>query len=160
MPDPATPAPEKKRAAGLYTIIAIKAGKGLLLLGLALGIYSLIGDDLRVEFDKVIRHLRLDPEHTFFLRLGERLEQITPTNIRWVASGTLIYSLLLFIESAGLMYRASWAAWLAIGETAFFIPLEIYKLLGKFSYSVLIILVLNTLMVLYLVRNRERLFRH
>ncbi|HVY72355.1 MAG TPA: DUF2127 domain-containing protein [Verrucomicrobiae bacterium] len=152
--------PGKKRAAGLYSIIAIKLGKGLALFALAIGIYSLIGDDLRVEFDNFIRFLRLDPEHKFFLRLGERLEDVTPANIRWVASGTMIYSLLLFVESAGLARRASWAAWLAIGETAFFIPVEVYKLLEKTSGSLAMILCVNILMVWYLVKNRERLFRH
>src|SRR5438105_3507504 len=101
MSEAAQAAPAKKTAAGLYSIIAIKLGKALLLFALALGIYSMIGEDLRVEFDNFIRVLRLDPEHKFFLRLGERLEEVTPANIQWVASGTMIYSLLLFVESAG-----------------------------------------------------------
>ena len=45
----------RKRAAGLYTIIAIKLGKSLLLFGITLGIYSLLGEDVRWEFERFLR---------------------------------------------------------------------------------------------------------
>jgi uncharacterized membrane protein (DUF2068 family) len=64
------------------------------------------------------------------------------------------------VESVGLMFRASWAVWLAIGETAFFIPIEIYELMHRYSLTLLAIFAVNLLIVLYLVRNRQRLFRH
>jgi uncharacterized membrane protein (DUF2068 family) len=37
------------------------------------------------------------------------------------------------IEGGGLMFRASWAGYLAIGESAFFVPIEIYELMHRFS---------------------------
>ena len=157
--EPAIPRP-RQGAAGLYTIIALKLGKGLLLFGIALGIYSLLGDDLRVEFERLLRWSNLDPEQRFFAELGARLQELTPSNLRWIASGTLLYALLLLVESIGLMFRVFWAAWLAIGETAFFIPIEIYDLVREFSLTVLVILLVNSVMVGYLVRNRNRLFHH
>lgn len=160
MPPEVTSNPPPKGAAGLYTIIAIKSGKGLLLLALALGIFSLAGHDLDKEFDAFLRTVGLDPEKQFFAQLGNRLDQITPSNLRWVASGTLLYSVMLFVESVGLGRRSWWAGWLAIGETAFFLPIEIYELLKGFSYGVLLILIVNLAMVWYLVRNRARLFHH
>ena len=153
-------APIRKRATGLYTIITIKLVKGIVLLFIALGIYSLLGEDLRMEFDRFLRWIRLDPEHEFFTDLGRKIQRITPDNIRWVAWGTLLYGLLLLVESVGLMFRSSWAVWLAIGETAFFIPIEIYELMHGYSLALLVILGINLLIVLYLVRNRQRLFRH
>jgi len=150
----------KNRAAGLYTIIAVKLGKSLLLFGVALGIYSLMGDDLRSEFERFLRWVRLDPEHKFFAALGENLRAVTPSNIRWIASGTLLYGLLLLVESVGLMFRVFWAGWLAIGETAFFVPIEIYELMRNFSLAVAAILVVNVAIVWYLVKNRNRLFHH
>ncbi len=150
----------KKRALALYVIIAIKLGKALLLLGVTLGIYSLLGDDLQAEFNRFVRWIKLDPESRFFAELGTRLSSITPVNLRWLASGTLLYSGLLFVESTGLALRAWWAVWLAIGETAFFIPIELFDLLREFSEVVAVILVVNVLIVVYLVRNRHRLFHH
>jgi uncharacterized membrane protein (DUF2068 family) len=101
----------KKRAAGLYTIIVIKVGKGLLLFALALGIYSLLGEDLRAEFERFLRWMSLDPEHKFFSDLGDKIQTITPSNIRWVASGTMLYGLLLLVEGIGLIFRVFWAGW-------------------------------------------------
>ena len=61
-----------------------------------------------------------------------------------------------------MIFRVSWAGWMAIGESAFFIPIEIYELTrpGKFSWVVLGVLVINIIIVWYLLRNRHRLFRH
>lgn len=53
----------RKRVAGLYTIIAIKLVKGILLLFIALGIYSFFGEDLRAEFGRFLRRINIDPEH-------------------------------------------------------------------------------------------------
>lgn len=138
----------------------MKLGKSLLLLGLSIGIYTLIDEDLGAEFERFLRFIRVDPEHAFFTHLGERLQSITPANLSWAASGTFLYGLLLLVESVGLSLRAFWAAWLAIGETAFFIPIEIYDLLGGFSLTVLLILIINAAIVWYLLRNRNRLFEH
>jgi len=149
-----------KRAAGLYTIIAIKLGKSLLLLCVAFGVYSLLDNDLPAELERFLRWVRIDPEHAFFISLGERLETVTPAGIRFFASGTLLYGLLLLIESAGLMRRTFWAAWLAIGETAFFIPIEVFELLRGASLAIVVILLANILIVWYLLRNRARLFHH
>jgi uncharacterized membrane protein (DUF2068 family) len=60
----------------------------------------------------------------------------------------------------GLIFRVSWAGWLAIGESAFFIPIEVFELARRPSWMVDVILVLNVVIVWYLFQNRERLFRH
>jgi len=154
----AGPSRKGKGAAGLYGIIVLKLVKSLLLFGIAVGVYSLMDKDLGIQLERFLRWVRVDPEHQFFAHLGDWLQTITPSSLRWFASGTLIYACLLFVESLGLMLRASWAVWLAIGETAFFIPIEIYHLGRDFSVAVLVILIVNTGIVWYLVRNRRRLF--
>lgn len=116
--------------------------------------------DLGVELDRFLRVVRMDPEHAFFASLGDRLQTITPGRVRFLASGTFLYGLLLMVQSAGLMLRASWAAWLAIGETAFFIPIEVFELVRRFSGTIAVILLINTAIVWYLLRNRRRLFHH
>ncbi len=150
----------KKRAPTLYAIIAIKLGKGLLLLLLAAGVYTLSDDNLPQEFRQTLRFFHLDPEKKFFTELARQISHITPSNIVWVARGTVLYSLFSLVEGTGLLFRVSWAGWLAIGESMFFIPIEIYELLRGFSVSVLVILGINMLIVLYLLINRHRLFRH
>lgn len=152
--------PAKRRAPTLYAIIALKLGKGLLLLLLALGVYSLSDENLPLEFRQLLRLLHIDPEKKFFADLAARLGHVTPTNILWVAGGTVFYSLFSLLEGVGLMFRVRWAGWMAIGESAFFVPIEVYELVHRFSFTVLAILLLNIGIVWYLLANRHRLFRH
>ncbi len=149
-----------KRAPTLYAIIAIKLGKGILLLLLALGVYSLSDNNLPDEFRHLLRFLHIDPEKRFFAELAQKLGGITESNMVWIAVGTVAYSLFSLVEGVGLSFRVSWAGWMAIGESLFFIPIEVYELMHRFSVSVLIILGINILIVWYLVQNRQRLFRH
>lgn len=156
----------KKRAPTLYVIIAVKLAKGLLSLALAFGVYKLAGADLADYFDRFLNWVHLDPENRFLSDLGDQIAQITPANMHWVATGTFLYSLFGLVEGVGLMFRLSWAGWLAIGESAFFIPIEIYELVRRPDaeyhrfFVLLFVLILNIVIVWYLYANRKRLFRH
>jgi uncharacterized membrane protein (DUF2068 family) len=169
----ATTTAPPKHAPTLYIIAGIKLAKGLILLCVAFGIFSMAGQDLQNGFERLVRWFGLDPEKRFFANIGEWLDTVTPTNIRVVASGTLLYGLFLMASGTGLALRAAWAIWLAIGESAFFIPIEIYELTRRhtpekdmhsiFTHpkaSLAIVLALNILIVWYLYKNRHRLFRH
>jgi uncharacterized membrane protein (DUF2068 family) len=158
----------KKPAPTLYAIIGFKLLKGLLFVTLAVVAYTLSDNDLPAELRNVLHFLRLNPERKFWFDLAHRVGQITePTMVR-AAVGTLIYSLFSLVEGVGLMFRLSWSGWLAIGESAFFIPIEIYELVHRspdptrHGHPVVIsgILVLNIFILWYLFQNRERLFRH
>ena len=160
----------------LYFIVAIKLIKGVALLLLALGVFSLANKDLSDVFDQFLRWVHLDPERSFFQGIGDWLDTITPTNVRVVASGTFLCGLFLIVLGLGLAFRAKWAIWLAIGESAFFIPIEIFELVRHrrldawgmprpelFPHpkiGLAIVLALNVLIVWYLYTNRKRLFRH
>ena len=163
-----------KHAPTLYFIVGIKIVKGVLLLLVALGVYSLAGKDLQDLFDRFLRWVHLDPEGRFFNAIGERLDTITPANVKKAALVPLIYGLFLLVGGTGLALRAKWAIWLAIGESAFFIPIEIYELVRRrtpetdmhhamFAHpqiGLAVLLGLNILIVWYLFENRNRLFRH
>lgn len=163
----------KKRAPTLYFIVAIKLLKGTVLLLLALSIFSLKNQDLPDLFNHFLQWVHLDPERSFFQGISDRLETVTPANMGALASGAFLYALLLLVGGSGLAFRAKWAIWLAIGESAFFIPIEVFELVRRhtngaeehhlFPYpklGLLIVLALNILIVWYLLQNRQRLFRH
>ena len=150
----------KKRAPTLYFIIAIKLFKGVLFVTLALVAYTLSDNDLPAEYQKWLHFLRLNPEKRFWTQLAVQVGGLTEARVIWVAVGTFIYSLFSLVEGVGLIYRVSWAGWLAIGESAFFIPIEIFELVSKPSRVVTGILLLNIFIVWYLLQNRHRLFRH
>lgn len=153
--------PESKpRAPTLYVIIGLKLLKGICLLVLALGVYGLSHINLPDEFLRLLDWLKIDPEKKFFSDIMRKIATITPANLIWLASGTFLYSLFSLVEGTGLLFRVSWAGWMAIGESSFFIPIEIYELMKAFSVTVFVILLLNILIVWYLFQNRARLFRH
>ena len=151
----------------LYFIVAIKLIKGVALLLLALGVFTLANKDLPELFDQFLRWVHLDPERSFFAGIGDWLGTITPTNVQVVASGTFLCGLFLIVLGLGLAFRAKWAIWLAIGESAFFIPIEIFELVRRpetphhqFPIGLFVVLIINVVIVWYLFENRQRLFRH
>jgi uncharacterized membrane protein (DUF2068 family) len=165
--------PKPKRAPTLYFIIAIKWIKGVVLLLLALSIFSLANKDLPDLFNRFLEWVHLDPERSFFVGIANWLDTITPTKMGVVALGTFLYGLLLLVGGTGLAFRAKWAIWLAIGESAFFIPIEVFELIRRHRTDIeehhlfphpkiglLIVLAFNVLIVWYLLKNRRRLFRH
>ena len=150
----------KKRAPTLYVIIGIKLLKFTLFAGLALCLYALSDNDLPVEYSRFLHVLRLNPERRFWADLAVQVGTLTEARVLWVAVGTLVYSLFSLVEGVGLIFRVGWAGWLAIGESAFFIPIEIFELIHHFSWTVLGILALNVFIVGYLFVNRQQLFHH
>jgi uncharacterized membrane protein (DUF2068 family) len=151
---------QKQRAPTLYVIIAIKLVKGAVFVALAFVAYALSDNDLPAEYQHLLHFLRLNPEKRFWTNLAVNVGQLTEARVVWVAVGTLIYSLFSLVEGVGLIFRVSWAGWLAIGESAFFIPIEMFELTHRPSWSVAGILALNIFIVWYLFQNRNRLFRH
>jgi uncharacterized membrane protein (DUF2068 family) len=149
-----------KRAPTLYVIIGIKLVKGLLLLLLGLGVYTLSDNNLPEAFKSVLQFFHMDPERKFFADMSVRLGNVTEGNMLLLAWGTMIYSLFSLVEGTGLIFRVGWAGWLAIGESVFFIPIEVYELIHRLTLSVFIILVLNIVIAWYLFQNRLRLFHH
>jgi uncharacterized membrane protein (DUF2068 family) len=152
----------KQPAPTLYGIIAFKLIKGSLFLTLAFVMYCLSDNDLPAEVRNLMHFLRVHPANKFFTHLAEQVGTVTEANVLWAAAGTLVYSLFSLVEGVGMIFRVGWAGWLAIGESAFFIPIEIYELSrpAKFSWWLVAVLIVNIGIVWYLFVNRGRLFRH
>jgi uncharacterized membrane protein (DUF2068 family) len=150
----------KKRAPTLYAIIAMKLLKGAFFLALAFIAYALSDNDLPYEYRRFLHFLRVNPESKFFTDVATQVGQLTERRIVHVAVGTFVYSLFSLVEGTGLIFRVGWAGWMAIGESAFFIPIEVYELVHRPSKIVFVIMVLNVVIVWYLLKNRERLFHH
>ena len=150
----------KKRAPTLYLIIAFKVVKGALLVATAITAYVLSDNVLPDEFRKVLDFLHLDPGARFFRHVATSLATITEKEALVFAAVTLFYSLFSLVEGIGMIFRISWAGWLAIGESAFFIPIEINSLVKDFKPTIFAILLLNMAICWYLFHNRSRLVRH
>jgi uncharacterized membrane protein (DUF2068 family) len=166
--------PVKSKAPTLYFIAGLKIFKGLLLLIAAVWVYALAGKDLPEIFDKFLGWFHLDPENRFFAYISDWLGDVRPANERKFALVFFVYGLFLSASGTGLALRATWAIWLAIGESAFFIPIEIYEIVKRRipqtephhmivahpRLGLAVVLALNILIVWYLYKNRNRLFKH
>ncbi|MDR3455802.1 MAG: DUF2127 domain-containing protein [Verrucomicrobiae bacterium] len=166
--------PVPKRAPTLYFIVGFKLAKALAALLFAIGAYSLTDNNLPEEFRKLLEFFHLDPEKKFFLEAADRIGEITPTNLKWVAVGSTFYGLFMLLQAVGLALRVSWIVWLVIAESAFFIPIELFELVRRHApnpenhphlfahpkIAVAIILVVNVAIVWYLFRNRDRIIKH
>ena len=161
----------KKRAPTLYAIIAMKLLKGLLFVSLALVAYTLSDNDLNFEYSRLVHSrllhfLRVNPDSKFVTNVAIQVGNLNESRVLKVAVGTFLYSLFSLVEGVGLIFRVSWAGWLAIGESAFFIPIEVFELVHRYlvfhriSKTVTVILIINVIIVGYLLKNRRRLFHH
>jgi uncharacterized membrane protein (DUF2068 family) len=163
--------PLKKRAVTLYAIIVFKLIKGLLCLGLAWVLWHEAKNDLTEDWNHflhspfvttVFNELRIHPESKFWIDLAKTIGQLTEENMHRAAWGAVVLSLFPLVEGVGLMYRVPWAGWLAISESAFFVPIEFYELVKPktFSWSIVAVTIINIIIVWYLYDNRHVLFRH
>src|SRR5258706_64489 len=163
--------PLRKPAPTFVGIIIFKLLKGSVFLALAIFLYCESDNNLPQDYKDFLAQpsvqyflnaLRVHPGNKFFTHLAEQLAQLTEANVLTAAVGTLCYSLFSLVEGTGMIFRVSWAGWMAIGESGFFIPIEIYELSrpGKFSWFLVGVMVINVIIVLYLYKNHQRLFRH
>jgi|SRR5271170_1214402 len=157
-----SPASPPKRAPTLYAITTFKLVKGLACAALAFLIYKNSDRDLPAIYDNVLSWLhdwlRVNPERKFWTDMALAVENLTQAKVVHFAMGTFIYGLFSLVEGVGLLFRVTWAGWLTIGESAFFIPIEISHLSRNPSWVVFTILGANIVIVVYLFLNRGRLF--
>ncbi len=165
---------QPKKAPTLYLIVIGKLVEGLVLLVTGVSVYLLAKQNLPDLFDQCIRWVHMDPEGRFFNAISDQLETVTPRNVHSVASWLILYGLFKTVGGIGLAFRVPWAVWLAIGESFFFIPIEIFELVRPHSLdsemhphrmlnhtkeAIFIVLIINVLIVFYLYKNRQRIFR-
>jgi uncharacterized membrane protein (DUF2068 family) len=159
----------RKRAPTLYAIIFFKIAKGILSIAFGIVLYFQATHDLPAEWEDLLKQpfvehvferLRIHPENKFFQHIAEQIAHVTESQLHVWALAVMLFSLFPLVEGIGMLYRAFWAGWLAIGESAFFVPIEIYELAKKFSPYMLVVMLINVIIVWYLYVNREALFHH
>ena len=102
-----------KRAPTLYAIIILKILKGLFCVAIAILVYNLSDNDLPTDYENLLHKLGLNADRKFWSDLAVKVGALTEKGLVHFAVGTLIYSLFSLVEGVGLMFRVSWAGWLA-----------------------------------------------
>ena len=137
---------------GLFKLL-----KAISLLIIAIGLLKLLHRDVATVVTHWVERLRLDPDNEHIHRALSKVFRITPKQLKELSIGTFIYSGLYLTEGIGLLMRKHWAEYFTTISTALFIPLEIYEMFHKFTWTKTGLLAVNVAIVWYLVaRIRSR----
>jgi uncharacterized membrane protein (DUF2068 family) len=148
------PAQRKKRRKsprGLRLIAAVKLFKGVMLLGIGLGLFALVNRDLDEIAQKLTDRLNIDPENHYARVFLENVANIQPHTLWHFGIWSLVYSAILLTEGIGLWLNLRWAKYLVIVSTGAFVPEEIYMCVHRFNWFKLGVLVLNVAILAYII---------
>jgi len=142
----------KSRDTRLLRLIAFfKLLNAALLIAVGVSAFELVHSDITgVLTDWVIR-LGLDPGGRHVGRFLLQAAMLTPSKIRDLAVGSMVYAGLFVTEGIGLWFLKRWAEWLTIVITGSLIPVEIYEIYRHPTPARILLLILNIAVVAYLV---------
>jgi len=150
--DEATEKPKQKD--WLLTAIAVfKLVKGVLLLLVGIGALSLVHKDVAETLTNVVDAFRVDPNNRHIHQIIVKLGVANARKLEEVGAGTFFYSALLLTEGTGLLLKRHWAEYFTIIVTASFIPMEIYEILRRLTFTRIALLGVNVAIVVYLVKR-------
>ena len=146
----------RKSNAGLIAIGVFKLVKGLLLFAVGVGALTLLHKDVAAIAQHWIDELRFDPNNRHVHSLLIKLGLVNAHKLEELSIGTFFYSALLLTEGTGLLLRKRWAEYFTIIVTGSFLPMEIYELFRRLTFTRVSLLIVNVLIVWYLVRQLLR----
>ena len=133
---------------------------GLILLAAGFAIFNLIGKNLAAEMLRLIDTWHIDSYLYYIHWLLQKVSTVSQGLLILLAVGNFLYSVLAFVEAAGLVLGKRWAYWLVIVDTASFIPIEIFQICKEFGWVKLILLGYYFATVVYLFFQSKKLPRH
>jgi uncharacterized membrane protein (DUF2068 family) len=144
------------RPLGLLLIGLFKLFKGILFFLLAVWTVRLIDKDVADVFLGLITRLHIDAEGRFIQSVLAHLSLIDNRMLVEISTATFGFSLLLLTEGTGLIMQKLWAEYVAIIETGFFIPFEIYEITRHLTTTKVTLFLINTAVVVYLILRMSR----
>ena len=154
----ARPAP-KPRFNVLRTIALYKLVKVLLLLALVYGEVRLSDASLAAKLLTWASARPLGLEHDVVTRFLEWFSGLSESRLHALRIVTFAYAAVFATEGIGLWMQRRWAEWLTTIITASLIPLEVWELIFRPTVGKAVVLVANTVIVIYLVwhvRSRRK----
>jgi uncharacterized membrane protein (DUF2068 family) len=145
---------------GLLVIAVFKLFKGVLLLIVGIGALSLIHKDVAETAAHWADLFRVDPNNTHLHGLLLKLNVVDARRLEEISAGTFFYSALLLTEGTGLLLRKRWAEYFTVIVTASFIPMEIYELARRLTFTRIMLFGINIAIVWYLVNRLRRHENH
>ena len=135
---------------GLKPIAIFEALKGLLALGIGLGLHEFAGENIPQLFERILTHLHLNPASHYPSIFISTIGELNNSNLVLVAFGALLYSIIRFVEAYGLWHGLKWTEWLALISGAIYLPFELYKFVVTYSLLSFSLLLINSIIVVYM----------
>jgi len=146
---------------GVRLVAVFEALKGALVLGVGLGLLSLVHHDLQAVAERLVLHSHLNPARHYPRIFIQAAAHTKDSRLLTLAALAFLYSAVRFIEAYGLWKLKVWAEWFAILSGSLYLPVEIYEIFRRVTWMRGLVLLTNLLIVAYLVdvrfRNRRRL---
>ena len=151
----------KEKSGTIRVIGALKLAKGVLLVALAVGAFSLLHKDAEQAITNLITHFTVHPDSKYCQALITKVGDISP-KLPLLAIATFCYGALFCVEGVGLLMVKRWAEYLTVIATASFVPIEIYEIIKHETVTRIIVLILNVAIVIYLIvrLRKDREPRH
>ncbi len=153
--------PRRRHNTWLILIAAFKLAQALLFVAVGVGALRLLHKDVGDEIQRLVDHLRFNPESRFVNFLLEKADIIDDRMLRRIGAVVFIYAGLDLIEGTGLYLEKVWGEYLTLTITASFLPWELFEVSRRFTPIRVGLLTVNALVFVYLVklvvdRGRQR----
>lgn len=131
-------------------VALFEAAKGMLVLIAGLGLLSLVGRDVQLFAERLIRHSHLNPASHYPRIFVDAASRVTDANLWMIAGAAMLYATVRLVEAYGLWRERRWAEWFALVAGGIYVPIEIYELIRHASVMKFTILSLNLAIVAYM----------
>ncbi len=153
--------PHRRHNTWLILIAAFKLAQALLFVAVGVGVLRLLHKDVGDEIQRLVDHLRFNPESRFVNFILEKANIIDDRMLRRIGAVVFIYAGLDLIEGTGLYLEKVWGEYLTLFITASFLPWEIFEVYRRFTAFRVGLLAVNALVFIYLLklvisRGRQR----
>ena len=137
---------------GLILIAAFKLGQALLFFAMGIGAFRLLHKDIGDVLEKLVNHLRFNPESKFINFLLVKSSILDYRLLKRIVEVFFIYAALDLVEGIGLYLEKTWAECLTLAITASFLPWEVIEICRKLTLVRVSLLTLNVLVFFYLLK--------
>jgi uncharacterized membrane protein (DUF2068 family) len=137
-------------------IAVFKLFKAVLLTLLGIGAFRLLNPAVGRRLAHWVGSFAWEYNRGFILSALTKLVGLPKAQLRTLGIGAFLYAMLFATEGIGLWFEKRWAEYLTIVATGSLLPLEIYEVFRKPTYSHSIALLINLALFVYLIRVVRR----
>jgi len=136
----------------LVLIAAFKLLQAVLFVAVGVGAFRLLHKDIGDMLERMVNHLRFNPEGRFVNFVLDRASLLNDKMLRRIGLAFFCYAALDLLEGTGLYLEKVWAEYFTLAITASFLPFEVYEIFRKLTLVRVSLLAINALVLIYLAK--------